>query len=302
MTTPMAPPLHKLLAMRWWILIACGCSSSSDKPKPQPAPTGSASGTAIELPGDCNGIIWDAGALYLADDTHDQLAKWTDKGGFEVFSALPAAKPAGLGGLARLSDGSFVTPAFGGGTDGAVFATSAKGESKALEHIDATRRRIGVASDGAGGWYEAYFTVSDDHKHHGGVAHVGADGVEKEIVGAPLAKPVGLAANATTLYISDQELATVYAMALPAGELKPIATDQKDVDLLTLLPSGELVTGGKDGSVIEITPAGVVTTIAQGFAHVRGTAYDPAGKRLFVIDHAKGSPKHELHIVSLPPR
>ena len=291
--------------MRWWIvgLLACGCGKRAAS-EATPVAQGSATSPypSVELPGECNGIVWDATAhaLYLTDDTHNQLQRWTDGVGFAGFAALPASKRPALGGLAELTDGSFVAASLGFGDDGAVFQISAKGGAKALDHMDPARRRLGVASDGAGGWYEAYFVVTDG-KHHGGVAHVGADGVEHELIGAPLTKPVGLAATATTLYISDQEAKAVFAMPLPSGELHPIAQHLGDVDLLTLMPDGDLVTGGAGGTVVRITAAGKVTEIAAGFAHVRGTAYDPAGKRLFVIDHARASSHRELHIVPLEP-
>jgi sugar lactone lactonase YvrE len=305
MTAHLAPPLHNLLAMRWWIvgLFACvGCKRASNEAVPIALGSATSPYPSVELPGDCNGIVWDASAhaLYLTDDTHNQLQRWTDAGGFAVFASLPASKRPALGGLAELTDGSFVAASLGFGDNGAVFQASAKGEAKALDHMDPARRRLGVASDGAGGWYEAYFVVSDG-KHHGGVAHVGADGIEHELVGAPLAKPVGLAATATTLYIADQEAKALFAMTLQSGELRPIAQDLGEVDLLTLMPNGDLVTGGAGGTVVRISAAGKVTKVAEGFAHVRGTAYDPAGKRLFVIDHARATSNHELHIVPLEP-
>jgi sugar lactone lactonase YvrE len=291
----------------WTLVVVCGCSgptpAATERPPIEAKVPTTSRYPSVDLPGDGNGVYWDAkaSALYLTDDTHDQLVRWTDRGGFEVFAALPKAKRTSLGALVRLPDGSLVTASLGFGTDGAVFRTSAAGETTSLEHVDPARRRIGLASDGEGGVYEAYFVVTDGH-HHGGVAHLGADGVEHELVAEGLAKPIGVAASDATLYVADQEARTLFAMSLAPGgstELRTVARDLPSADLLTVLPDGDLVTGGTKGAVLRITPAGAVSTIAEGFEQVRGTAYDPAGKRLFVVDHSRASSHHSLHIVPL---
>jgi DNA-binding beta-propeller fold protein YncE len=111
------------------------------------------------------------------------------------------------------------------------------------------------------------------------------------------AEPVGVAATAGGVFVADQESNTVYA--LRAGAVTPFATGLESADLLTVLPDGSLVTGGKAGVVSKIGIDGRVTIVAQGFDQVRGIAYDPDGKRLFVVDHSKATP-HRLHIVALP--
>jgi hypothetical protein len=70
------------------------------------------------------------------------------------------------------------------------------------------------------------------------------------------------------------------------------------VDLLTALPDGSLVTGGRTGVVTRIAPDGTQSQIASGFEQVRGTAYDAAGHRLFVVEHSK-SGHHILHVLPL---
>jgi hypothetical protein len=81
--------------------------------------------------------------------------------------------------------------------------------------------------------------------------------------------------------------------------VSPVASVPK-VDLLMMLPGGDLLTGG-GSEISRITQAGTVTALpAVGFEQVRGLAYDPAGKRLFIIDHSAtpGRPDR-LHIVAL---
>ena len=57
------------------------------------------------------------------------------------------------------------------------------------------------------------------------------------------------------------------------------------VDLLALLPNGDLLTGGGP-TISRITQGGQVTTLLGGFEQVRGLAYDDVGKQLFVVDHS----------------
>jgi hypothetical protein len=42
---------------------------------------------------------------------------------------------------------------------------------------------------------------------------------------------------------------------------------------------------------------GAVTTVASGYAQVRGIAYDPTGKRLFIVEHGEGPTNHHVYIV-----
>ena len=106
---------------------------------------------------------------------------------------------------------------------------------------------------------------------------------------------VGVAATAAGVFVSDQESNTIYA--IDHGALEPFATGLLGVDLLTALPDGSLVTGGKTGAVVRIAPDGTQSQIAAGFEEVRGTAYDPAGHRLFVVEHGKAN--HTLHVLPL---
>src|SRR5262245_16599177 len=65
------------------------------------AGTGGAGGqpqpVTIDLTIDPNGILWDAAddALYLTDDTDNQIVKWTVAGGFEPYASLPTAPAMG---------------------------------------------------------------------------------------------------------------------------------------------------------------------------------------------------------------
>ncbi len=131
-------------------------------------------------------------------------------------------------------------------------------------------------------------------------ARLDVDGGETDIA-SDLEKPVGIAASDKMIYVADQERGQI--IGYPLADLAHpvvVARDLPSADLLTLLPNGDLVTGGKRGAVYRVTPAGAVTTIASGFEHVRGTAYDADAHKLYVVDHSVVSSRHQLHVVELP--
>jgi sugar lactone lactonase YvrE len=282
-------------------MLAIGCSGSSastdPRPPPEPPKLAAPSGRVVELPGDGNGAYWDApsSTLYVTDDTHGQLVAWTDAKGISVVGSFGVTGRLGLGALVRLDDGTFVTPSFGFGTDGNVLTY--RDTAGSVPNLDRARRRIGLARTPAGALYVAYFIVEPGSKHRGGVAKLELSGSETDLAIPGLGKPVGLAANASTLYIADQESSSVLAYAFDGGQVTTVASGLPSADLLTLLPNGDLVTGGKKGAVYRIAKSGVVSTIASGFEQARGTAYDPAGKRLFVVEHSASTSKHRLHVI-----
>jgi sugar lactone lactonase YvrE len=279
--------------MKIWIAFAfaLGCSHA----EPRPAPTAA----TYDLPGDGNGAYWDADehALYLTDDTHAQIVRWTEARGFEpAGSFTPGAQ--GLGGLVRTRDGAFVVTSFGMGKQGGVLVLSASGAT-AVANLDVTRRRIGITRAPDGTLYDAYFVVEPDKKHVGGVAKLDTAGGKEEPLTIPgLEKAVGVAATATTLYVSDQEQRAILAYDLASAAVTVAAKDLPSVDMLALLPNGDLVTGGKRGEVYRIDPHGGTKTIASGFSQVRGVAYDAAGARLFVVEHGANG-HHVLHVLPL---
>jgi hypothetical protein len=291
--------------MRFAAVIVCvsactGSSAANDltQPPPEHAPAHLAY-PVVDLPGDGNGAYWDAASrtLYLTDDTHDRLVAWTDDAGFQTVGTFPATTKVGLGGLARLPDGRFVTTSFGFGSEGAVFSL-ASDRGVAMPGLDRMRRRVAITRAPDGALYDAFFTVLPGSKHAGGVARLELAGGERDLDVPGLAKPVGLAATATTLYIGDQEAETVLAYDFTTRKVAVVARGV-GVDQLTLLPDGDLVTGGRRGTVSRIARSGRVTTVAAGFEQVRGTAYDSERHRLFVVEHSAASSHHRLHIVPL---
>jgi hypothetical protein len=253
----------------------------------------------LTLPGDANGLTWDRSerAMYFADDGKASLMRWSQRDGFSVVAPLPApGSKVSFGGLVRLPDGSFVITSFGFGTDGAILVVDPQHHATEVPNLDKTRRRVGIARAPNGTLYVAYFTITGPHEHKGGLAKLDLTGGETDVAVPNLVKPVGVAATAGGVFIADQDTHTIYA--LRSGAVTPFATGLQSADLLTVLPDGSLVTGGTTGVVSRIGIDGRITIVSQGYDQVRGIAYDPDGKLLFVIDHSKALP-HHVHLVPL---
>ncbi len=282
-------------------LVACSGSDAATMQLPLPAPSHEPStpGRTIGLDGDASGAWWDAAAhaLLLTDSTHATLERWTADGGMQEAAALPDAH-AELGGLVALRDGRVLVTSFGFGSDGAVFVIAPDRSVTKVPNLARERRRIGIAVDGNGAIYVTYFVVQDG-KRSGGIARLDPERGESDVVG-DLQKPVGIVASGRMLFVADQEQRAI--IGYPVADLAHpvvIARDLPSADLLTLLPNGDLVTGGKRGAVYRVTPGGAVSTIASGYEQVRGTAYDPATHQLFVVDHSVASSRHKLHVLEL---
>jgi hypothetical protein len=277
------------------IALLAACNSHSGSKSSSEGSATSLSQHDISLQRDANGAYWDATehALYLTEG--NTLVRWTDAGGFADVAQLGSAGVE-LGGLVRLPDGSFAITSFGFGSDGGVFVVDPSHAVRAVANLDPIRRRIGIARAPDGAIYDTYFVVNG-HDHHGGVAAIDLGSGGETDVATGLIKPVGIAASATELVVSDQDGNAIESMSLAGGSATPIARLLPSVDLLTVLPDGSLVTGGKAGVVTAITRGGTQRPLASGFDQIRGTAFDPAGKRLFVVEH--GKTKHVLHILSL---
>ncbi len=288
------------MRLAWVIVATCACGKSTAAQEhhvDHANITAAPSYPNYELPGDVGGIAWDAASstLFLADDTHDAILAWTGAAFTQVAKTPPAH---GFGGLVRMADGTFVVAAFGFGTDGGVFTLTDRAAAE-VPHLDPKRRRLGIALGPDGALYDSYFVVEPGKKHAGGVARVDLAGSETDVFSTELTKPVGIAISGSTLYVADQDRSVILAYALDAPAEATTIAAPPSVDLLTLLPGGDLVTGGKLGEVYRVTPSGTITTIARGFEQVRATAYDPERHRLFVVEHSRSSSRHKLHVVPL---
>ena len=284
-------------------LAACGAPAKpveTPPPSPPPAPittvaADQAPDVAVPLAGGANALWWDAASatLYLSDNNADALLQWTDAGGLKTVGTFPTtASGVSLGGIVRRPDGTTLITSFGFGKSGTLFTMGADKAGNALNGLDPVRRRVGLAQDAKGALYTAYFVGGRSEKPIGGVASVAIDGktaAETEVAGsstqAGFQKLVGLVATPSALYVADQSQQTIFKIAVPGYQVSPLASVPK-VDLLVQLPNGDLLTGGA-GALSRVTPAGAVTTLPGApLEQIRGIAFDPAGKRLFLIDHS----------------
>ena len=273
------------------VLASCGSHDSAQpEATPKQTQTPASDRRALDLPGDANGVLWDGSALLLTDNTHGQIARWRDDTGFST--AATAGDKVSLGGLVKTGD-DIVTTSFGFGKDGGVLVVGAS--THAVPNLDPVRRRIGIARAPDGALFDVYFVATKGQPKSGGLAQLDVATGEHDLV-TDLGKPVGVAATADAIYVTDQDTSEILAFKRD-GSARRMVARVASVDLLTLLPDGDLLTGGKSGGVYRVHPAtGAVTTVASGFAQVRGIAYDPAGKRLFVVEHSPDN-THHLYIV-----
>lgn len=255
---------------------------------------------AIPVDGDPNGLVWadDVQTLFIADDDNNRILTWTDKGGFGQPIALPTAPTSGpgLGGLARLKDGTLVAPRFGMGMDGAMLFVKPDGTPGIVPGLDTMRRRLGVAIDDAGTIYDTFFTKDGTGAQTGSVATVDLAGTEVQVATAGLVKPVGIAILSGRLYISDQGTEKVWRCTPPNCATLEHVADVVTPDLMTPGPNGSLFVGSHAGTVIGLQPDGTSSVAATGLQQPHGVAYDAANKRLFVSDHDPNDANNFLQI------
>ena len=76
------------------VVAGCGGGVQLGASEAKPAVTAAPADVVVELPGEANGIVWDAATstLYLTDNTAGAIASWTDAAGFATVATLPAAE------------------------------------------------------------------------------------------------------------------------------------------------------------------------------------------------------------------
>ena len=256
---------------------------------------------AIALDADPNGLVWadDLQTLFIADDNNNRILTWTDAAGFGQAFALPAAPSsgAGLGGMARLADGTLVVARFGFGTDGGILFVKPDGSTGKVPNLDVTRRRLGIAVDSAGTLYDSFFTKNSSGAQVGTIATFDLTGSEVQVASAGLAKPVGVAIVAGALYIDDQANGKLWRCTPPDCTTLQHIADIATPDLMTPGPAGSLFVGSHAGTVLRVQPDGTSAVLSGGFQEPHGVAYDAGHARVFVSDHDPSGAHHFLQIV-----
>lgn len=279
-----------------------GCSS-------EPAPNAPATAVqrgphVLEIDGDPNGLYWDDThqTLFLADDDGNRILQWTDKDGFGLVHNLPAASPqgAGLGQLVRTPDGTWVVTRFGGGSAGDVAFVSPDGKAQIVPGLSPERRRIGLTACPDGRLFDGWFVRLSSGARAGAIGELSLKGAETEVL-TGLKKPIGVLCSGSDLYVSDQELGQVLKAPLSDPSKYSVLATLPSPDLLAVGPQGSIFTGSEGGKLFRIEESGAVSVFKSGFDTVRGVAYDPTNRRLFVANHLGHETKGEKQTVHILP-
>jgi sugar lactone lactonase YvrE len=260
----------------------------------------------VVFSGRSNGLVWvdEMRALFIADSRSGQLLTWFDGWGFDAPVSLAPYSGAGakLGGVARGADGTLYVARHGGGRDGGIVCVPPDGKPQIVEGVDPSRRRIGVACSAQGRLLSTYYSCDcGSGVSTGGVARVGMDGVEKDLIDN-LAKPVGILVRDKLVWVSDQERQAIFRFSLddrrPAPE--PIATVPKP-DHICAGPDDSLLVTSHFGRLYRVTAHGQVLLVADRLGSPRGVACDAVSGRAFVTARAAGecSAQSYLYIVPL---
>lgn len=248
----------------------------------------------IDVQAEPNGLYWHAEqkALYIADDDMNRVLVRADDGALSVFAEIPnpSGDPGsdGLGDLDVAADGSLYVPRFGFGMPGlgAIFRVPEGGAPEQVPGVNAEWRRVGLDFDDARGLlYVGTYSRDADDVYTGWVASVDpVAGVETTIVDG-LSKPVGIAVIGDALFVGDQAQRRLYRVDLTAASpaLALVSDEFESLDLMETTPDGNLLVLSYDsansiGRVYRVTPAGAITTVAEGAWEPRGIAFDGVSK------------------------
>jgi hypothetical protein len=294
------------------LLLLAGCDdTSSAGAETTGAGTTTSSGGAqrergpaiLDMDGDPNGLFWDdeSQTLFIAEDNGNRILQWTDDAGFALYADLPAAPAdgAGLGQLVLIPDGTLVVTRFGGGTAGDVVFVSVSGDTGVVPSLDPIRRRIGLTLGPSGTLYDSWFVRMSSGARVGSVGSLTLEGSEPEVI-TGLQKPVGVVALGDSIFVSDQDLGQILKAPLSAPQRYAVFATVDGPDLLSAGPDASLFTGSTGGNLFRISASGDASVFESGFQQVRGSAYDPTNRRIFVADHDADESDgitHSIHIL-----
>lgn len=241
------------------------------------------------------GLWWDSAtnSLYLANDGGQQIVRYReDLRSFVVATNLPQIAPTagGLGQLVKAKDDTWLVTRFGFGTAGAILHVDKNNETTSVPGLASNRRRIGLTQASDGSVYTTWFLAGNSS---GTVSKVALDGSGESDIVNGIGTPVGVLAVGDQLYVSDQAngviLKVPQATTTDGGTAMTFAT-VPGADALAAGPSGVIFAVSKTGDVWSIDGSGTATKLHSGYKALRGVAYDPDHKRLFVAEPDKGSP------------
>lgn len=257
----------------------------------------------IDIDGDANGLWWDDASqtLYVADDNNNRILTWKDATGFSLLKDLPAAaeQGSGLGQLVITPGKEIVVTRFGFGKLGDVAYVDAAGNAKTVPNLDKEKRRIGLTIDSKGQLYDSWFVRLENGERAGAIGKLSLSGTEEEVI-TGLKKPVAVLAVGDELFVSDQDLGQILRAPIASPGDFTVLTQMEKPDLLAVGPDNTLFAGSASGNVYKVTLNGQASVFQTGFQAVRGVAYDPTNRRLFVAEHDEDESdglNHAIHIL-----
>lgn len=260
--------------------------------------------TILGVDGDPNGLWWDDASqtLYVADDSGNRVLRWTDSGGFALVQNLTTAPEdgAGLGQLVRTGDGTVVVTRFGYGTAGAVVSVPPSGVAVDVPGLAVERRRIGLTIASDGQLYDSWFVRQSGGARVGAVGALSLSGTEAEVI-TGLQKPVGVLAIGEYLYVSDQDLGQILKAPRSSPADYTVLATVPTPDLIAAGPDGSLFVGSSEGNLYRVQANGTAAVYKSGFDTVRGSAYDPTNRRLFVVNHVGHEAEGVTHTIHILP-
>ena len=171
---------------------------------------------------------------------------------------------------------------------GAGAADDGGADTAAGPTVDRGPTTLEIDGDPNGLWWDgALYTswyLSDAGNRAGAVSLLDLSGGEETLVSG-FVKPVGVIVLDGALIVSDQLDNLIVRCPLDDPEDKQIFARVDGPDLLSAGPDGGVFTGGPGGELRLAFPDDAFEVIQGGFQEVRGVAYDPDNRRVFVVDH-----------------
>jgi DNA-binding beta-propeller fold protein YncE len=241
------------------------------------------------------------GALFITDDATNSVLASVGGQPFARFAALPAVsgQQGGLSQLVFVDADTLMVERFGFGTASAVFELTGAGAGAPtpLTGLDPARRRLGLASIGHGQLLSTWFVKTGNAPQQGGLSLLTYDAAthttqERDLMSG-FGKPVGVAVQGDTVYVSDQANNRIVKASLSVLLNSPAAVTANATvakidspDLLAIDANGTLYTKCNKTGLCTVAPDGVVGVLADDFQNARGVAVDAAHHTLYAVDRA----------------
>lgn len=268
-------------------------------------------------------LAWNTSSetLFIADNQNNQVWRWREATGLERLATTSdpngalAAMATNVGQIVQLPDGTLLVNRFGkpGGGFGAIaYLDPVTKQGGLVPNLDESRKRLGLDVAPDGRIFGSYFKGGMGGGQAGAVTLIDRDHGETDYA-TGFRKIIGVLVVGNTLYVSDQQADTIYALPLegplPAPEAYPVFASLPRPDQICAGPDGSVFTGQFQAAPGSSDPISVRQILADGTVKMfatdpdvsrpSGVAYDPVKRRLFVANG--GSPAQQyVRVFSVP--